>query len=163
MLEAFEWLKENNVLYKDMTTPEIGKPTVIDTSTEVESQNSDIETKEEISVVFPDGTVNTGGCKDGAEFDLMVSEIKSKAPAGVEPILTSRPSSRVLRDCRDNNLLKAFPLQFPYGYGNGPRGSSGESKQAYYKQLLSLSIPAFHESCFVLSVHNMFKKQGPPR
>ena len=81
----------------------------------MESQNPDIETKAEISVVFPDGTVTTGGCKDGAEFDLMVSEIKSKAPAGVEPILTSRPSSRVLRDYRGNNLLKAFPLQFPYG------------------------------------------------
>ena len=157
ILEAFEWLQTNNELYKDMPTPQIGQPRIIDTSTEVESENTDIETKEELSVVFPDGTVHTGGCKNGAEFDLMVAEIKARAPPGAQPIITSRPSSRVVKDYAGDNLLRAFPLQFPYGLGGGSREARKDPKR-YYRQLLSMSIPAFHESCFVLCVHNMYEK-----
>ena len=157
VLEAFEWLKENNGLCADMQTPEIGQPKIVDTSTEVESENTDIETKEELSVVFPDGTVHTGGCKDGAEFDLMVAEIKAKAPPGAQPIVTSRPSSRIVKDYAGDNLLRAFPLQFPCGYGHGSNACRKDPKKCH-RHLLSMSIPAFHESCFVLCIHNMHEK-----
>ena len=158
VLEAFKWLQNHNRLYANMPTPEIGQPKIIDTSTEVESENTDIETKEELSVVFPDGTIRTGGCKDGAEFDLMVAEVKAQAPPGSQPILTSRPSSRVIKDYAGDNMLRAFPLQFPYGFGEGSDKAKRDPKQLY-RHLLSLSTPAFHESCFVLTVHNMYEKQ----
>ena len=95
VLEAFEWLKENNILYKDLPIPTIGKPKVVDTSEEVESGNSDIELKEEISVIFPDGTARTGGCESGAEFDQSIAELRAAAPS-TTPILTSRPLKRML-------------------------------------------------------------------
>jgi hypothetical protein len=75
VMEAFNWLKANNRLYDNVPYPKIEAPMIIDNSHNVESENSDIEIKEEIKVVFPDGAVHTGGCADGAEFDKAVAEI----------------------------------------------------------------------------------------
>ena len=100
VMRAFEWLKENNELCKDMPTPEIGQPTIIDSSHRVESTNNDIETKEEITVVFPSGDVSTGGCDDGKAFEQAMSEIRSKS-FDCDPVLLSKPSSRALRDFTD--------------------------------------------------------------
>ena len=157
VLRAFKWLQENNSLCKDLPQPSIGKPMVIDTSSTAESKNSDIETKEEITVVFPNGTATTGGCTDGAEFETVLAELRSQVP-NVEPVLMSRPSSNALRDFRDKNLLRAFPLQFPCGNGSHEDLDVTCSQNGYLKHLLSLSIPAFHESCFVLTAHNMFER-----
>ena len=67
----------NNRLYENVPPPKIGTPAVIDNSHHVASENSDIEMKEEIKVVFPDGTVHTGGCKDGPEFaHVLYCELK---------------------------------------------------------------------------------------
>jgi hypothetical protein len=105
-------LKENNRLYENVPYPMIEAPTILyDNSHNVESENSDIEIKEEIKVVFPDGTVQTGGCADGVEFDKAVAEIQSKCANNV-PFLTSRPSAKILRDYEDENLMRAFPKQF---------------------------------------------------
>ena len=157
VLEAFEWLKKNNRLYKDAATPSIGAPTVIDNSEQVESENTDIEVKEEMKVVFPDGTIRTGGLSDGAEFDKAVAEIRSKCKEAV-PFLTSRPSANLVKDYENENLMRAFPLQFPYGYGFHDDFNVKASQNGYLKHLVSLSIPAFHEACFVLVVHNMFER-----
>eukprot|EP00978_Attheya_sp_CCMP212_P011122 scaffold27210_cov31-Attheya_sp.AAC.3 len=69
ILEAFEWLRNNNRLYADMVLPNIGAPSVIDNTEKVQSENSDIESREELKVVFPDCTIRTGGCDDGQQFD----------------------------------------------------------------------------------------------
>ena len=78
--------------------------------------NSDIEVKEEINVVFPDNTIQTGGCFDKEAFERVLASIRSKNGASI-PYLTSRPSGRILKDNKDMNLMKAFPKQFPYGFG----------------------------------------------
>lgn len=88
--EALQWLKENNRLYGDMDEPKIGTPTIIDNSEQVESENSDIEITEEIKVVFPDGTVTTGGCTSQEEFEKAVAELRSNCSTSV-PFLTARP------------------------------------------------------------------------
>ena len=155
--EALEWLKKNNRLYAGIGTPRIGTPVVVDNSEAVESENTDIESKEEIKVVFPDGTIRTGGCTDGEEFTRAIAEIRARC-GGTVPYLTSRPSRKILRDYEDETLMRAFPLQFPYGEGYHEDFSINASQNGYLKHLLSLSIPAFHESCFVLTVHNIYER-----
>jgi hypothetical protein len=157
ILEAFTWLKTNNRLYENMPHPKIEAPTIIDNSHNVESENSDIEIKEEIKVVFPDGTVQTGGCTDGVDFDKAVAEIRSRCGDSI-PFLTSRPSDKILRDYEDENLMKAFPKQFPFGFGYHEDFNIKASQNGFLKHLLSLSIPAFHEADFVLVIHNMFER-----
>jgi hypothetical protein len=51
---AFEWLRTNNHLYADLPDVDLTVPKVIDSSRFIASQNTDIESKEEIRVVFPD-------------------------------------------------------------------------------------------------------------
>jgi PIF1-like helicase/Helitron helicase-like domain at N-terminus len=157
VLDAFAWLKANNKLYENLPFPRIEAPAIFDKSYNVESDNSDIETKEEIKVVFPDGTVQTGGCSDGVQFDKAVAEIRSKCANSI-PFLTSRPSQKILRDYEDENLMRAFPKQFPYGFGYHEDFNIKSSQNGYLKHLISLSIPAFHEADFVLVVHNMFER-----
>ena len=157
VLEAFEWLRHNNRLYMDMEAPTIAAPVVIDNSEEVESENTDIETREEIKVVFPDSTVKTGGTETGAEFDLALAEIRAKC-AGVTPYLNSRPSRQLLRDYEDNNLMRAFPLQFPYGHGPSGEVTTKISETGLLGHLLRLSIPCFHEAPFILAAHNMWER-----
>ncbi|MGL5936717.1 MAG: hypothetical protein ACRCZI_13975, partial [Cetobacterium sp.] len=131
---------------------------VIDRSTLVDSpQDSDIETKEEIRVVFPDGTIETGGCPDGETFDMVIAELKSKCST-TTPFLTSKPSTKILRDYEKENLMKAFPKQFPYGIGYHRDFNIQAAQNGYLKHLLSLSIPGFHESAFVLVIHNIFER-----
>ena len=157
VLAAFEWLKANNPLYANLEKPEIGQPQIIDTSHRVESSCSDIETKEELTVVFPNGTVTTGGCNDGSEFEEAIAEIRSKTN-DLDPILTSQPSQRALRDFTNKTLIKAFPKQFPYGIGSHEELNVQVSQNGYLKHLLSLSLPALHEPCFVLTAHNVFER-----
>ena len=53
--------------------------------------------------------------------------------------------------------MKAFPLQFPYGLGSHEDFDYKSSQTGYLKQLLELSIPAFHQADFVLAIHNIFE------
>ena len=157
VLEAFQWLQENNRLYQDVQVPPVGAPVVIDNSEEVESENTDIERTEEIKVVFPDSTMKTGGADSGAEFDLALAEIRAKC-ARVTPFLASRPSQQLMRDYEDDNLMRAFPLQFPYGRGPSQEVTPKISETGLLEHLLRLSIPSFHEAPFVLAAHNMWER-----
>ena len=159
VLKALDWLKKHNRFYADISIDpaSIGLPTIIDNSIEVEAENTDIELKEEIQVVFPDGTINTGGCPDREAFEAAVADLRAKCPT-VAPYLTSRPSSHILRDYQDLNLMRAFPKQFPFGFGHHPDFNLGCSNNGFLKHLLYLSIPSFHEANFVLVVHNMFER-----
>jgi hypothetical protein len=161
VLEAFQWLKANNRLYANVTAPVFLREPVVevlDRSTLVESpQDSDIETREEVRVVFPDGTIDTGGCPNGDAFDRAIAEIRSKC-AGTIPFLTTKPSTKVLHDYENENLMRAFPKHFPYGYGYHCDFNIRSAQNGYLRHLLGLSIPAFHEPAFVLVIHNIFER-----
>ena len=131
---AFDWLKANNVLYKDMPVPEIGQPVIIDTSENVESVNTDIESREEITVVFPSGDVSTGGCENGKAFEQAMADIRSKCKDD-DPSLFSKPSNRALRDFSEKNLIKAFPAQFPCGHGGHEDLNVTVSQNGYLNHL----------------------------
>ena len=92
-----------------------------------------------MKVVFPDSTVRTGGLDNGAESDKAVAEIRSKCKEAI-PFLTSRPSAKLLKDYDDENLMRAFPLQFPFGYGYHDDFNIKASQNGYLKHLVSLTI-----------------------
>ena len=54
--------------------------------------------------------------------------------------------------------MRAFPKQFPFGYGYHDDFNIKSSQNGFLKHLLSLSIPTFHEADFVLVIHNMFER-----
>ena len=76
--EAFNWLKANNNFYAQLPIPTFTSPTIIDNSKEVEDGNTDIELKEEIRVVFPDGTIHTGGCADQEAFEKVIADLRTQ-------------------------------------------------------------------------------------
>ena len=56
ILKAMKWLKKNNHLYKDLhipSTEDLPEPIIIDNSKLVESENTQIESRFEYTVVFP--------------------------------------------------------------------------------------------------------------
>jgi hypothetical protein len=57
VLRALSWLKDNNMLYKDIIIPDpqdMPTPFIIDESKNVESQEINIEARMEYTVVFPE-------------------------------------------------------------------------------------------------------------
>lgn len=157
-LAAFEWLKQNNVLYENEPVPALKTPIIIDQSETVQSENTDIEMQEQLTVIFPDGTINSGGQNNMEEMEKAIAELRARTP-NVAPYLSSRPTNKILRDFEDDNLMKAFPLQFPYGTGLPSDVLADRSfHSATLRHILYLSNPAFHESCFVLVIHNMWEK-----
>ena len=76
----------------------------------------------------------------------------------VKSTLISRSTDTLLRDYEGLNLLKAFPLQFPYGIGGVDLEGDERRGVKYYGYLRDLSNPHFHRAEFVTILHNMFER-----
>jgi hypothetical protein len=160
---ALNWLKNNNVLYRDVKFDDIcATPQVIQCHRIEGSSGSNIEDIYDITAVFPDCNepleIN-GGCNTANEFkqttlDKMITEDSEKTTT-----IPARCSSTVLKDYTDTNSLKAFPLQFPYGIGNLDWEGEQRSGQLYLQYLLTLSSPNFHIAEFVVVIHNMYERK----
>ena len=87
VVQAFEWLQANNILYANLPAPQLDAPIIIDNSNEVSGESSDIDLKEEIKVVFPDGTIKNGRCFDKEVFERVLADIRSKNGATPFPTL----------------------------------------------------------------------------
>jgi hypothetical protein len=83
------------------------------------------------------------------------------------PTLVARTSRSQLRDYQGATLLLAYPLQFPYGYGEREIDQHDVEKnkqvktprpEEYYQWLLRLSLPNMHRAEFILIIHNMFER-----
>ncbi len=116
------------------------------------------------SVVFPDSTEPSpinGGFRN--QEDLRDETLKQLLiNSEILCTLISKSSNTQLKDYENGNLQKAFPLQFPYNFGQIVEAHCINTKkprqEAYYKWLLSLSLPNMHCGDFVLVVHNMFER-----
>ena len=175
VLQAMWWLKHNNRLYKDIKIPtaeELPRPIIIDDSEHVESENTDIESRFEYTVVFP-GTeeINdtNGGQISQEEFKRQVIDSMDMS---TDATLISRPTQHRLKDYEGDALFRAFPLQFPYGYGPviPPSTSSKVSTQdtakvkaEYLCHLQRLSIREMQRGDFILVLHNMYERQRAVR
>ena len=121
---------------------------------------------EDFKVVFPEGTTteNNGGLDSMKDF---VDVIKKVRDNGTNMEIMSKSLPDIASDYKDNNLVKAFPKVFPYGYG-GPHddrymsnGSLSKSwkLQDYLEHISMLSKPSIHEGLFSLVVYNIYTKQ----
>mgnify|MGYP005703299079 CR=1 FL=1 len=107
---ALLWLQQYKILYKDVKVDEtIAIPTVLDCSEQDMSVDSNIEKTITMKTIFPDHqhtNQNNGGMETAELFKLETVKNmtlnKSK--------LISRPTVDVLKDYKDNALLKAFVL-----------------------------------------------------
>ena len=91
---------------------------MLDYSTEATSEDSNIEHEFDLTAVFVDPhppTANNGGHPTNNamkcnELENLIDDQHS--------FLRSKPTRNILRDYEDDNLLRAFPLQFPFGVGS---------------------------------------------
>ena len=161
--KAINWLKENNRLYKNfqLEDSKMLAPIIIDQSTRVDSENSNIEKEFETHCVFPDANQpdeHTNGFESQGEFkrDALTNILSENKNPKLTLLCRSRQT--VLKDYLGDALLKAFPLLFPHGYGNDDARDDGRcrsSNENYYRYLMSLSCKNFHAADMCCIVYNM--------
>ena len=132
MQNALVWLKANNPLYAeyDLPTDAMLKPIFLDKAEIVPESSSNVELVFEINAVFPDSDepkTGNGGFATQQEFRNASVENLVTPESDKQATLISRPTPHLLRDYEGDNLIRAFPLQFPYGIGG--RNSEGELRQ----------------------------------
>lgn len=164
---ALDWLVLNNVHYKNYTinVDDLQEPFILDKSTGLESVDNNIELQLELTVVFPDATLDpiTAGYETAQEYKKVIDSLSSctfRAEINL-------PESKYVRDFESSNFVLAFPRQFPYGFG-GPNelrtlqrdGSIGRVlKDKYVSHMINLSNLHFQEPLFILVCFNLYHRQ----
>ncbi|KAG7352599.1 helitron helicase-like protein [Nitzschia inconspicua] len=137
-------------------------PQVVDESEIVMSENNNIEEVYEIFAVFHDSNIpccSNGGCGNSRELKELTIECLLSRNSCKEATLISKPTRNVLRDYQGDNLLLAYPIQFPYGIGSRDAAGLERVGTEYLKYLCSLSHPNFHQSNWVCVLYNMFERR----
>jgi hypothetical protein len=171
VLLAMRWLKRNNCKYTNLHIPsvdELPTPIIIDESEEVESVNDVIETTFEYSVVFP-GTEQINSTNGGhISQEAFRREVIDSLDTSNTVTVVSRPTQNRIKEYDLDSLIRAFPLQFPYGYGGAPRTKTtsittrrDEAKIGleYLLHLQRLGNRHMHRGDFILVLHNMYEKK----
>ena len=147
IIRALKWLIKNNRLYKEIRLPEqleIPQPRILDHSTTVEGLSSKIETVFETTIIFPqlnEVDEHHTGYESREEFIREVLKDKRFFH------MISRPTCEPVKSLDGDNLLKCFPLQFPYGNGSRPEKMD---RLKYIRHLANLSEPCFQKAEFLL-------------
>jgi hypothetical protein len=168
LMEAITWLCTYNAEWKkagiDLTTisNRLRNPMLIDNSAiEDGPSGSNIEHTESIQIFFPDSTVDlcTGGLDTIEDFKTLVQQA-SKSGYNME--LQADLLREAVSDYKDNNLVNACIIQFPYGIGGLHEDRIIRSDktglmdiESYATHLSRISRPHFHEELFVLILYNM--------
>jgi hypothetical protein len=129
---------------------------------EVESESNNLETVYEMRAIFPDSSLyheDTGGCESRRGFKDMTLQRMITQSDNREATIISRPTVNVLRDYQGNNLMGAFPLQFPYGIGSKTACGKNRNGVGYDRHLTLLSEKKIHTGMFVFVIHNMLERQ----
>jgi hypothetical protein len=136
---------------------------------EVESEDRKVENRVLLSVVFPDGTLPEATNGGYANQMLFRKAVEKRDMSGFNAQLHSRPTGEYLADYKGLNIIKAFPLQFPFGYSGLPDDTTAEYNKTKkirprcymtsLKHFLQLSHPPMHHGNFILVVHNIFARQ----
>ena len=187
ILPAVEWLCNNHQTFKtlqidmDKLRQQLGKPVLMDQSEIADDmqeaflsvaeqrdlQRSNIESVDQFQIFFPDKTLNAtqGGYSDKQTFEEYVKEAKL---SNLSFHLYSDFQKNYVPDYKDDNLVNACLLQFPYGRGGlneDRRDSQGEYTTYgidiihYIKALSRNSQPQFHLQLFSLILYNLHQKQ----
>ena len=160
---ALMWLKNNNPWYAqhaiDDTT--LSHPVFLEKVEMQPSQNSNIEKNFEFCCIFPDGTNadhNNGGQPTRKGFKEVTLERMLTQCGDRETTLISRPTQTLLKDYEGENLLVAFPLQFPYGIGSRTKNDEQRSGAGYLEHLSYLSSKEFQRGDFTCIIGNIMNR-----
>ena len=162
--KALRWLKRNNRLYANYELDEeMAKPIFLEQIEEVQSVSTNVEKILEYCAVFPDSSHPdslNGGFTTRSGFKEVTLERMLTKSKDRDAKLICKPTMNLLRDYEGDNLLKAFPVQFPYGVGS--RTKNDEERyhggKKYLQYLSRLSKIYFHRPQFVCVLHNMFER-----
>jgi len=143
---------------------------LIDRSTVVEGgegeSSANVESTKSFQVFFPDVTMSslTSGQQNLEEFQRLIRAAKE---GGYNVNFQCDLMKEAVADYRDNNLVNACLLQFPYRHGgmHEPRIKSNGSftnsidTGEYVEHLSQISQPHFHQPLFSLILYNVVMKQ----
>ena len=170
--KAIEWLLKHNILVRRdwdeenqrLELDKLPEPLILDESSTIETIDTNIESKMEITVVFPDSTldIRNGGYKTVDEFKKIVDDFRNTFFTAH----LSLPKSDFVKDFEEDNFVKAFVRNFPFGIG-GPntkrvlqqRGQIGKmNTENYFRHVTNLSNLRFQEPLFILVSFNIFQR-----
>ena len=159
VIRALKWLVENNRLYAGMKIDneiQFPDPVIVDHSEIVEGGGSvRVETVFESTAIFPQiNSVTPEGAPSREEYLKNVLESKQFHH---EHLMIHRPTATAIKAFEGDNLIRCFPLQFPFGFGSR---QPGISLPKYIKYLAQLSIPSFQKGDFLLVLFNIFCKNN---
>jgi hypothetical protein len=178
VLDAIRWLLQHNVKWQkynltyDDVVNSLTDPILVNNTSIVGSVNDNnntdpsIESTESFQVFFPDGRISnmTGGQENINDFQEIAKEA---AINGYDIEFRLHLFKEAVSDYKDDNLVNACLLQFPYGRGGmdeehvKPDGTitSNIDISEYIKYLSMQSQPQFHKELFTLILYNMQMKQ----
>jgi Helitron helicase-like domain at N-terminus/PIF1-like helicase len=176
VIKAIRWLMTNNIEWinlqakYDLIVAALQDPLFIDNVTQQDSTTSEndhsVENAESFQIHYPDGNISvmTGGQEKIDDFQELVKEARQN---GYDIEYHSNVMKEAVSDYKDNNLINACILQFPYGRGgmHEQRLKSDGSTTfnvnicEYIQYLSYQSQPQFHRELFTLILYNMYMKQ----
>lgn len=175
VIEAVEWLVKHNSEWKshdgkidmNLLRDELlnAQPIFVDGAKlhdGNETAANNVEEEETFRVFFPDGSVNpeNGGQGNVEDFKEMIKTAREK---GYDMQYQCDFSRESVMDFRDNALVNACLLQFPFGRGGMHEDrlkkdgtfSVSVDADSYIEHLSRLSPPQFHRDRFTLILYNM--------
>ena len=163
-----EWQTKN--IDFSVVKAKLQRPVLVDNSTEDESKENNVETTESFKVFFPDGSMSTlnGGQANLEAFQKLVQQAKE---IGANVDFMCDLGKEAAADFKDNNLVNACLLQFPFGKGGmhelRKRGDGSLTTKMpiedYVEHLSRVSLPHFHHELFTLILYNISMKQAMVR
>ena len=172
LLNAVKWLISNHKAWQNIDYNNVIKelqevgPIIIDQSSQVQGEDSNIEEQELFSCYFPDGAINnnTAGLSNPEEFKQMVEKCQRK---GLDVEFQLNLEKQLIFDSDEDNFVNACLLQFPYGIGglneNRKKGNGSFTNSIdileYTTHLSKLSESQFHHPIFVLLLYSMQVRQ----
>ena len=180
VMVGLQWLLLHNEEWRhcsinlDEVRASLRNPVLIDNSRTENSQeprrNNNVESTESFQVFFPDGTMSplTGGQRSLEDFQEMVRSAKS---SGYNVEFQCNLLKEAVSDFKDNNLVNACLLQFPFGRGGmhelrtKPDGSLTNQTDIsdYVEHMSWISQPHFQHELFSLVLYNLKMKQNMVR
>ena len=168
MYVALDFLVTSNPRWADVNVQELRSklenltPVVYDRSTEVESENSNVETEEIFTCYYPDGASNptTGGFETPEAFKHYVEKMGQE---GFKVEFQAELQQKFVQDGDADILVDACLLQFPYGIGHMREtrrlhDGSWTTKSdllEFLQHLSKISQPVFQNNFFQLVLYSL--------
>ena len=171
MKTALLWLVENNHKWKNVNYEAILRdlenrtPVVFDRSSEVASENRNVEEQEIWTCYYPDGSMNprNGGFSDNKDFKDYVAQMASE---GYDVEVQANLNQEFIRDGEADVLVDACLYQFPYGIGGmydrrlvkGGKSVFNSDIPEFMERLSLISQPGFQRPLLQLIMYSLISK-----